>query len=127
MISLHRLKQSLTHALRGVRVVFVAEQSFRLQVIAAIAVVAAGFYFQVTSNEFVILMLLIGAILSLEMINSIFERIVDSFKPRIHPIVKDIKDIMAGFGRFCCCCGYWGHDLRFVYISACFWVSEWVY
>ncbi|MBT5808101.1 diacylglycerol kinase family protein [Candidatus Uhrbacteria bacterium] len=96
MISLHRLKQSLTHALRGVRVVFVAEQSFRLQVIAAIAVVAAGFYFQVTSNEFVILMLLIGAILSLEMINSIFERIVDSFKPRIHPIVKDIKDIMAG-------------------------------
>jgi undecaprenol kinase len=96
MMSFRRLRQSLAHALRGVRVVFAAEQSFRLQILAAFIVIVAGFYFQIKSNEFVVLLLLIGAILSLEMINSIFERIVDSFKPRIHPIVKDIKDIMAG-------------------------------
>lgn len=55
-----------------------------------------AFLFHVTSSEFIILTLIIGSILALEMINSIFERIVDSFKPRIHPIVRDIKDIMAG-------------------------------
>ena len=77
-------------------VVFRHEQSFRLQVIAAATVIFLAILFSVSSSEFIVLLLLIGSILALEMINSIFERIVDSFKPRIHPIVKDIKDIMAG-------------------------------
>jgi len=29
-------------------------------------------------------------------VNSIFERISDAFKPRLHPIVKEVKDMMAG-------------------------------
>ena len=96
MIHLGRLKKSFNHAVRGVRVVFKSEQSFRLQVFSAIIVLALAYYFHVTTFEYIILLLLIISVLSLEMINSIFERIVDSFKPRIHPIVKEIKDIMAG-------------------------------
>lgn len=96
MINPRRLKQSLAHALRGVKVVFTSEQNFRIQVLVAIVVIAAAIFFGVTSNEFILIILLIGAVLTLEMINSVLERIVDSFKPRIHPIVKDIKDIMAG-------------------------------
>jgi diacylglycerol kinase len=55
-----------------------------------------GAVFQVKIYEWILLFLLIGSVLTLEIVNSIFERIVDSFKPRIHPVVKDIKDIMAG-------------------------------
>ncbi len=96
MIDLKQLKSSFAHALRGVIVVYKNEQSFRLQILIGIIVLALALFFSVSSFEYIILILLIGCILSLEMINSIFERIVDSFKPRIHPIVKDIKDIMAG-------------------------------
>ena len=46
--------------------------------------------------ERVALLLLITAVLVLELINSVFERISDGLKPRLHPMVKDIKDIMAG-------------------------------
>jgi len=96
MISVGRFFKSVQHALRGVSVVFGAEQSFRIQVAIALLVMVAGIVFQVKTYEWIILVLLVGSVLTLELINSIFERMVDSFKPRIHPMVKDIKDIMAG-------------------------------
>ncbi len=95
MINAKQLIRSFKHALRGVRVVFRSEQSFRLQVVAGIVVMMLAVYFPIARWEFIILLLLVGSVLSLELINSVFERIVDTFKPRIHPIVKDIKDIMA--------------------------------
>ena len=96
MIDSRRFLNSVKHAIRGVSVVFKAEQSFRMQVYAALIVLISAWFFQVETFEWILLILLIGSVLTLELINSIFERIADSFKPRIHPIVKDIKDIMAG-------------------------------
>ena len=95
MIEIKRLFKSFKYALHGVRVVFRDEQSFRLQAISGLFVIALALVLQVRQTEFIILLLLIGAVLSLELVNSIFERFVDSFKPRLHPAVADIKDIMA--------------------------------
>ncbi len=95
MINFSHMARSFTHALRGVRVVFVSEQSFRVQVIVALAVIGAGAWFGVSKSEWIVLLLLIAAVLSLEMLNSVIERLVDAFKPRIHPIVKEVKDVMA--------------------------------
>lgn len=96
MIELNRLVKSFSHALRGVCVVFKAEQSFRIQTSVAFFVFLFALFFHIEAFEWIILLLLVGSVLILELINSIFERIVDAFKPRIHPVVKDIKDIMAG-------------------------------
>ena len=62
----------------------------------ALSVVVAMLYFPLSMWERVALLLLITAVLVLELINSVFERISDGLKPRLHPMVKDIKDIMAG-------------------------------
>ncbi len=96
MIRLRQFLESLRHALRGVVIVYQNEQSFRIQVFVSIAVLFFSFYYPISHFHFLLILLLIGAVLSLEIINSVFERIIDSFKPRIHPIVRDIKDIMAG-------------------------------
>jgi len=96
MISVKQFLKSLTHAFRGVRLVFKHEQNFRILVVLAGVAILFSILFRITTNQFIVVLLLIGAILTLEMINSIFERIVDTFKPRIHPAVRDIKDIMAG-------------------------------
>lgn len=96
MISPKKFLKSLKHALRGVQIVLRHEQSFRLQVLATIIVFTLAGVLQVRLTEWIILLLMVGSVLVLELINSIFERIVDTFKPRIHPAVKDIKDIMAG-------------------------------
>lgn len=96
MISPRRLVRSFGNALRGVFLVFKSEQSFRLQVLAAAAVCALGWYVHVSPLEWVVLIVLISAVLSLELINSVLERFADAFKPRLHPAVRDIKDMMAG-------------------------------
>lgn len=96
MIKMKELLQSFKHALRGVRVVFRTEQSFRIQIVVAFIVILAGWFLHLTEFEFIVVLSACAAVLVLELINSIFERIVDAFKPRVSPIVRDIKDIMAG-------------------------------
>ncbi len=95
MISSRQFFQSLRHALRGVCVVFQTEQSFRLQAIAAAVALGLGAGLRVSRVEFVALLASSAAVLTLELVNSIFERLVDAFKPRLHPLVQDVKDIMA--------------------------------
>ncbi len=96
MIRPDQLIRSFRNALRGVGVVFTHEQSFRLQVAAGAAVLLAAWAFQVSKTEWIVLILLIAAVLTLELINSVFERLADAFKPRLHPVVRDVKDMTAG-------------------------------
>ncbi len=91
-----RLANSIIYATRGLRHVFVAELSFRLQVLASAGVIFLMLYFPLPLWQRVMLMVLIASVLVLEVINTIFERILDTFKPRIHPVVGEIKDMMAG-------------------------------
>lgn len=96
MIHLPDFLNSIRNALRGVAVVFRNEQSFRLQCAAAVLALAASYAFRIDTFELLVILLLIAAVLTLEIVNSVLERVIDSFKPRIHPVVRDIKDIMAG-------------------------------
>ncbi len=90
-----RLFQSFRHAFRGVAVAFEQELSFRLQLVAGLVVLSAAWVFRVRPSEWIVLIFLVGAVLVLELINSVFERLADAFKPRIHPMVRDVKDLMA--------------------------------
>ncbi|MBU1349070.1 diacylglycerol kinase family protein [Patescibacteria group bacterium] len=87
--------RSFGHAWRGLRVAFRTEQSFRIQVAIGLLVFAAVWLFPLGDIERVALLLAIGAVLVLELVNSMVERMVDLFKPRLHAYVRDIKDLMA--------------------------------
>lgn len=95
MIEHRRLIKSFQYALLGLKKVFLEEQNFRIHSIIALLVIILGFYFQITIWEWIIVILLIALILILEIINSIFERLLDLLKPRIHEYVGDIKDMTA--------------------------------
>ena len=96
MIRFSRLFASFGHALRGVVLVFKTEQSFRVQVVVAALTVGLAAWVNIRPSEWIVIILLIGGVLVLELANSVFERLVDTFKPRIHPAVHDMKDLMAG-------------------------------
>ncbi|KKU31775.1 MAG: Diacylglycerol kinase [Candidatus Uhrbacteria bacterium GW2011_GWE2_46_68] len=96
MIHVRQFKKSFFHALRGIWIVLGTEQSFRLQVSVAIVVVVFAWELHVSPWAWVVLLLLIAAVLTLELLNSVFERIVDTLRPRLHPAIKDMKDMMAG-------------------------------
>lgn len=88
--------RSLRHALDGLRFVASREQSFRLQILAAAVVLLAVIFLELANWQKILLILLVCAVLVLEVINSIFERIADALKPRLNPVVKEVKDMMAG-------------------------------
>ncbi|PIR47609.1 diacylglycerol kinase [Candidatus Uhrbacteria bacterium CG10_big_fil_rev_8_21_14_0_10_50_16] len=87
---------SIRHALRGVYVVFKDEKNFRVQAFFAVLILCAATLLHVRVWEYVLLLLLSSAVLILELFNSVIERIADGLKPRLQPIVRDIKDLMAG-------------------------------
>lgn len=86
----------LVHAVHGLIHVWRTEMSFRLQVLAAAIVVVFMFVFPLVVWQRVVILLLIAAVLILEILNSVTERLLDAFKPRLHPTVAEIKDMMAG-------------------------------
>ncbi len=88
--------KSLKYAWRGLKSVYKTEQNFRFQLLAALLVIIFMFLFQVTKKEAVLLILVTVAVLVMEMINSVFEKMVDMLKPRIHVYAELIKDIMSG-------------------------------
>jgi undecaprenol kinase len=87
---------SIKHALRGIRVVLKSERNFRVQVFVGVLILCSSIFFQVRTWEFILLILLVASVLVLELFNSVIERMADGLKPRLQPIVKDIKDLMAG-------------------------------
>ncbi len=87
---------SLKHALRGIAVVFRTERNFRVQVLVGVLILCSATFFDVRVWEFVLIILLSASVLVLELFNSVIERMADGLKPRLQPIVRDIKDLMAG-------------------------------
>lgn len=96
MPDIGQLKRSFSYAFKGITRVAREEQNFRFQLVAAVGVIAFMFFLGLHPVEMALITLAIVLVLVLELVNSIFERMVDLLKPRIHDYVKDIKDIMAG-------------------------------
>lgn len=95
MFSFKRQSQSFSYAIQGLVYVWQHEQNFRIQCLAAVLVIIAMLGFQVKLGEAIILTMMIIFVLVLEVVNTIFEKMVDVLKPRLHTYVKVIKDMMA--------------------------------
>lgn len=73
-----------------------SEPSFRMQILAAAVVLALMIAVRVQKWEAVVLIGAMAGVFSLELVNSAVERMCDGFNPRLHPLVKEIKDLLAG-------------------------------
>ncbi len=60
------------------------------------AVILCGFYFHITKIEWMICLILFALVLSLELVNTAIEAVVDLASPDIHPLAKLSKDAAAG-------------------------------
>lgn len=95
MIDTPQFFRSLGHAIRGIAVTFREEQSFRLQSIAAVGAVALALALRVPTTHLLVILIMVAAVLALEVVNGALERIIDHARPRLHPVVRDVKDMMA--------------------------------
>lgn len=87
--------RSFKYAFKGLKQAM-AEQNFRFDLMMAFIVIVAGAFTRLTKIEWIVLLIVMALMLSLEMINTAIERVVDLASPEIHPLAKAAKDIAAG-------------------------------
>lgn len=90
-----RLK-SVTYAYKGALKLISTEHSVMVQFSLGVIMTIAGFYFQITSTEWLFQILAIGLVLSVEGLNTAIEKIADFVHPNYHERIGFIKDIAAG-------------------------------
>jgi undecaprenol kinase len=87
--------KSFVYALRGIRYALQEEPNFRAECLIALLVIFLMFLFPVSTGERVLLVVAIFLVLVMELVNTA-ERTMDILKPRVHPYVRTVKDVMAG-------------------------------
>ncbi len=92
---LGRLKRSFWHALGGLWYALRRELNLQIELLAGILVVITMLILPIQKWEGVVLVIMITWVLVLEVLNTLLERLVNLLKPRIHPYVGTLKDLMA--------------------------------
>ena len=91
----NRLK-SVGYAFKGAFLLLKTEASIKIQFIIAIIVTIAGFLFDISAIEWIVQILAIGLVMSVEGVNTAIEEIADFIHPERHDKIGLIKDIAAG-------------------------------
>lgn len=87
--------ESFKYALRGLRVAWTEEPSFRFEISWAIATLLLSAAFRISLTEFLIVLFMIGFVLCAEALNTALEELCDKFQPTEDPHVAKIKDLAA--------------------------------
>ena len=91
----NRIK-SIGYAFKGALFLLKTEPSIKVQFVIGIIVTAAGFYYQISTTEWLIQCLAIGLVISIEGINTAIEEMANFIHPEHHKKIGIIKDIAAG-------------------------------
>ncbi len=90
------LLKSFSYAIMGIRTAVIQERNLRIHFTVSIIVIGSSFLFSLSRTEWLFVFLAIGGVISLEMVNSALERIVDLVTEDFHPLAKQAKDMAAG-------------------------------
>ncbi len=88
--------QRFLNAFRGIYVVKQSTRHFSFHMLVAFLVIVFGFYFKVSSFEWIALVFSIGFVLITEAFNTAIEIDIDLTSPEYHPYARDTKDVAAG-------------------------------
>lgn len=88
------LLKSFKYAFQGLQFAF-SERNFKLHIVSTLLVISLSFYFHITKTEWITVIICIGGVLSLEIINTAIESIVDKVSPEFNQQAGKIKDLSA--------------------------------
>ena len=87
-------------AISGMFFLLKNEDSIKVQSLFCLLFIFLGYYFEITKNEWIIHIILIGFVLTAEALNTVAEKICDFINPKYDDRIKLIKDISAGAVSF---------------------------
>lgn len=88
--------ESQRYAFQGLRLILKNERNFRIQVLSACAVIAAGLLFGISHRDWVTLFVVMAIVLVAEAFNSVIEAICDTISKDYRITIKYAKDVSAG-------------------------------
>jgi diacylglycerol kinase len=95
-VDFKKLENSLNFALSGIKDIIREENSFRFELIVAVAVAAAAFCFPLSPLEKAVIFMVVFSVLIAEIINTVAERMMDVYSTDHDPRIKKIKDMCSG-------------------------------
>lgn len=93
---MRKVVKSFFYALKGIWFTLKHERNFQIECAVAGAVVLLMLWLPLLNTERAILILTMTLVLSLELVNTALERVMDILKPRVHPYARVVKDVVAG-------------------------------
>lgn len=99
--SLRKRLLSFKYAFNGLWLLIREEHNSRIHLCLALLTIIAGFWFKITSIEWMILLLTIAMVFAAEFFNSAIEALADKISPEKDPLIKKAKDLAAGGVLFC--------------------------
>lgn len=93
---MERLFKSFGFAWKGIVAVFSTEANMKIHGVVSIFVLILGFLLNITSVEWIAVLMCIALVFSAEMFNTAFETLVDKVSPEHHPLAGKTKDLAAG-------------------------------
>ncbi len=90
-----KLHRKFLNAFRGLYVFSETTKNLILHKIAGVIAIILGFYFHISSIEWVLLVFAIGLVVVTEALNTAIEIDIDLTSPEYHPYARDTKDVAA--------------------------------
>lgn len=91
-----RYVKSFFHAINGIRYAFRYEHNMYIILFAIVVVTSAGFYFQISTVEWLFCIVAIGLVTAIELINSAIEAVCDRVTLKSDSLIKIAKDTASG-------------------------------
>lgn len=93
--SLRKILKSFQYSFNGIKI-HSQQHNFMGMLMSALFVIFLGFILQISYFEWLILILIMGMVLSLEALNTALEEMLDYLEPHLSDKIKMIKDLIAG-------------------------------
>ena len=96
MLNIPRFFRSFQFAVRGIVDLFRFENNAKFHLLAALTVVGAGFWFGLTTMEWVAVTTQVGLVMAAEGVNTAIEKLADRVTTDRDPLIRAAKDLSSG-------------------------------
>lgn len=90
------LRNSFRTAFNGIVVGLKCERNFKVHLVVAVITLVLIYLLRASYLEWAVIILTIVAVMSLELVNTALEKLIDFLNPDIHPTIKIVKDMVGG-------------------------------
>ncbi len=96
LFSVRKRIKSFSYAFAGIRLLITSQHNAWIQLAIGTLVVLAGLFFRIGRLEWCCVLACIGAVLSLEAVNTSIEHLADTLHPDRSEGIRKVKDLAAG-------------------------------